>query len=185
MSRWLPLADGTGSPLDQGVTSMLLILALFLGFTAFMRLRDKGFRRLPRPAAWGAAALACACVVLAVTLPPIIRPTPASTRPSSTAHVTILTPTNDQVFHGDPASVPIRLRITGGRIVPFTSSHLVPNEGHVHLFVDGRLVAMSYGLVSRVFVLPGTHVLEAEYVAVDHAPFDPRVISTVRFRVVG
>jgi hypothetical protein len=35
-----------------------------------------------------------------------------------------------------------------------------------------------------VSVLPGSHHLQAEFVAVDHGPFDPRVLASVAFRVV-
>lgn len=179
------IADGAGSPLDQGVTSMLLIAALFFGVVALRRLRGKGFPRLPHLLAWGAASLSVACVVLAVVLPPILRPTPSSTRPHSTAHIAILSPTPGEVFHGAQVRVQVRLRLTGGTIVPFTSTDLVPNKGHIHVFVDGRIVSMTLGLDPRVWVLPGIHRLQAEFVAVDHAPFAPPVLASVVFRVVG
>jgi hypothetical protein len=179
------IADGAGSPLDQGVTSMLLIAALFFAVVAFRRLRGKGFPRLPRPLAWGAASLSVACIVLAVVLPPILRPMPSSTRPHSTAHIAILSPTSGQVFRGAQVRVQVRLRLTGGRIVPFTSTNLIPNEGHIHVFVDGRIVSMTQSLDPRVWVVPGIHRLQAEFVAVDHLPFSPPVLASVVFRVVG
>jgi hypothetical protein len=55
----------------------------------------------------------------------------------------------------------------------------------VHLVLDGKPVSMTYGLVQVVDlrdVPPGSHTLQAEYVAADHAPFDPRVTAEVRFR---
>jgi hypothetical protein len=67
----------------------------------------------------------------------------------------------------------------------FTSTNLTPDEGHVHLFVDGRLVSMSYGLDANVWIAPGTHTLLAAFVAVDHAPFNPPVQASVPFRVTG
>ena len=45
-------------------------------------------------------------------------------------------------------------------------------------------VTMTYGLGARISAAPGPHVLRAEFVAVDHGPFRPRVMATVRFRVV-
>ena len=42
----------------------------------------------------------------------------------------------------------------GGRIVPFTSFKPVPNVGHIHVYLDGKLARMSSGLVGRVDVIP-------------------------------
>ena len=80
--------------------------------------------------------------------------------------------------------VEVVLDLQGGRIVEDTSSELSPDTGHVHLVLDGRLVSMTYGLVQVVDlrgVAHGSHTLQAEYVAADHAPFDPRVTAVVRF----
>jgi hypothetical protein len=77
----------------------------------------------------------------------------------------------------------VRLRLVGGRIVPFTSTRLAPNRGHVHLFLDGALVSMSLTLVKTLDVEPGRHVLLAEFVAADHGPFDLRVRTSVTFQV--
>ena len=101
------------------------------------------------------------------------------------ARLQILSPHAGAMFHGDPASVPVRLGLVGGKIVSVTSTKLVPNEGHIHLFLDGALVSMSYALSKDLQVAPGIHRLEAEFVAVDHGPFDPRVQASVEFQVVG
>jgi hypothetical protein len=122
--------------------------------------------------------------VLAFVLPPIIRPDTFPRRPRSRAHLAILDPRGGQVLRGDPAIVHVRLSLTGGKIVAFTSSRLRANEGHVHLYLDRALVSMSYGLTQTLDVPPGPHTLLAEYVAVDHAPFDPRVEASSRFHVV-
>jgi len=183
-----PLADGAGAPLYQGVTSLLAIAAFAFGWIAFRRLRGRGFARVSRGLAIGSAVLAVVCVVLIFVLPPILNPSPTNVRPRSTATITILEPSTGQTFHaagGNYTRVPVRLRLAGGTIVPFTSTHLTPNQGHVHLYVDGRLVSMSYSLDAGVFVPPGTHKLLAEYVAVDHGPFDPPVEASVVFRVAG
>jgi len=162
----------------------LLVGAVFLGWIAFARLRNRAFLRLPRPVGWASGAAAVTAVVLALVLPPIIRPDTTSSRPSSTATISFVSPAPGQVVRGDPADVPVRVQLRGGRIVPFTSTRLVPNAGHVHLYLDGDLVAMTTALHRRVSILPGRHSLEAEFVAMDHAPFDPRVLARVRFRVV-
>ena len=43
---------------------------------------------------------------------------------------------------------------------------------------------MNYQLTDTLHdVAPGLHVLRVEFVAQDHAPFDPRVVVTVSFTV--
>jgi len=78
----------------------------------------------------------------------------------------------------------VRFRLIGGKIVSFTSTRLVPNEGHIHLFLDGALVSMSHSLAKDLQVTPGVHRLQAEFVALDHGPFNPRVQAFVEFQVV-
>jgi len=181
----LPIADGAGGPLDQGVVTYLLIGAFLVGWVAWWRLRERGFRAVPRPVAWGLAGLGAILVVLALVLPPIIRPT-VTTRPSSTATLAILSPTPGQVFHGtiaDPAKIDVQIRLTGARIVTTTSTHLRSDEGHIHITIDGALVSMTYGLDQVVESVPGNHVMTVEFVALDHGPFDPRVLAHVPFVV--
>jgi len=177
------IADGPGS-IGSTVTSLLAVGAFAAGWVAVRRLLNKGFLRIPWWGAWVSAALAVTCLVLIFILPSALQPTPAAVRPSSTAHLTILTPRPGQAFRGDPARVPITLRLTGANIVTFTSTDLRPDEGHIHLFIDGRLVSMTYGLSQKVWVAPGDHTLMAAFVAVDHAPFNPPVETSVPFRVM-
>ena len=47
----------------------------------------------------------------------------------------------------------------------------------MHLYVNNVLVSMNYGLEQDIPVQPGSLVLKAEFVASDHAPFNPRVWS--------
>ena len=89
------------------------------------------------------------------------------------------------MFRGSPVSIPVQLRLHGGTVVPFTSLRLVPNESHIHLFLDGSLVSMTTGLHAQISASAGQHELRAEFVAVDHAPFQPRVVATVTFSVRG
>jgi hypothetical protein len=80
--------------------------------------------------------------------------------------------------------VQVRLALTGARIVKITSTNLRPDEGHVHLYLDGQIISMNYQLTNVIpNVPPGQHVIRAEFVATDHAPFDPRVFAQVVFEV--
>jgi hypothetical protein len=105
-------------------------------------------------------------------------------RPSSPAVVTITQPKNGAEVTGD--TVHVVLSLTGATIVTQTTTSITPTEGHVHLFVDNVLVSMNYGLEQDLPIHPGTYVLKAEFVAADHAPFSPRVLSPeVFFTVKG
>jgi hypothetical protein len=124
-----------------------------------------------------------ACVtVLAVSAcsgqPSASQPAPTGTlgsRPASPAKVEILQPTASSTVTG--STVHIVLKLTGATIVQQTTTAIKPDEGHVHLYVNNVLVSMNYGLEQDIPVQPGTIVLKAEFVASDHAPFDPRVWS--------
>ncbi|HXI46927.1 MAG TPA: hypothetical protein VNH13_11545 [Candidatus Acidoferrales bacterium] len=103
-------------------------------------------------------------------------------RPASPATVEILQPAAGATVTG--TSVHVVLRLTGGQIVTTTTTDIRPDQGHVHLYVDNILVSMNYGLEQDIPVHPGTYVLKAEFVASDHAPFNPRVWSTEVFFTV-
>jgi hypothetical protein len=109
-------------------------------------------------------------------------PTTVATRPASTAKLTILTPRNGQTLSRQASEV--RLGLTGAKIVSQTTTHIRPDQGHIHLLVDGKLVAMNYGLDEQLPKLPpGQHLVQVEFVAADHAPFDPRVLTQAAFTV--
>lgn len=105
-------------------------------------------------------------------------------RPSSTAKLSIVTPTNGQVVQG--SSVEVVTHLEGARIIPATTTNLRPDEGHLHVSLDGGLVTMTAKLRTRLTDLTaGNHVLQVEFVANDHAPFNPRVIDKLVFEVAG
>ena len=95
-------------------------------------------------------------------------------RPRSTATVSMIEPATGAVITGDRLRV--RLELTGGRVILETKTALKPDEGHIHVLLDGKTVSMAYGLEQEVAVTKGPHLLQAEYVAADHSPFNPRVI---------
>jgi hypothetical protein len=177
------LADGAGQAANA---TLLLLGAAFIGWLAVRAIRRKALLRVPLAVAWAGLAAAVALAALALLLPSLVSPAPSAARPSSTATIHIVSPTDDQVFKGTadaPAHVLVKIRVLGARIVPLTSRRLRPDEGHVHLFLDGSLVSMTAGTAASLDAGPGTHVLGAEFVASDHGPFDPRVQATVRFVV--
>jgi hypothetical protein len=109
-------------------------------------------------------------------------PTASGNRPSSPAVVTIVEPTSGESVTG--TSVHVALTLTGAQIVSATTTNIRPDQGHVHLYVDNVLVSMNYGLEQDLPVHAGTYVLKAEFVAADHAPFNPRVWSPEVFFTV-
>jgi hypothetical protein len=112
--------------------------------------------------------------------PPSARP--AAARPSSTAELAIVSPRNGQAVAG--RTVPLKVKLGGAEIASATSTDLRPDEGHLHVLLDDRLVSMTSGLRENIpDVKPGPHLLRVEFVANDHAPFDPRVVQQVAFEV--
>jgi hypothetical protein len=109
-------------------------------------------------------------------------PTASGNRASSPAVVGIVQPTSGETVTG--ATVHIVLSLTGAQIVNATTTNIRPDQGHVHLYVDNVLVSMNYGLEQDLPVHQGTYVLKAEFVAADHAPFNPRVWSPEIFFTV-
>jgi hypothetical protein len=111
-------------------------------------------------------------------------PTPdLAHRPSTTAAVTILSPTPGEVVHG--TSVTVVIGLSGATITPTYSTSVNPHLGHIHLYLDNQLIYMQYSLSQPVPVHPGfQYSLYAEFVASDHLPFTPRDRTpTVLFRV--
>jgi hypothetical protein len=93
-------------------------------------------------------------------------------------------PGNGEIVRG--STVDLRVDLEGARIVPQTTTELAPDEGHLHVLLDDELISMTEGTRQRISdVRPGVHRLTVEFVANDHAPFDPRVIAAVVFEVRG
>jgi hypothetical protein len=176
-----------GTP-DEQVALITVVVGLWVGWAGVSRLRGRGFPRIPLPGAWALSILGLVLVIGGLTLPrQFLRPnvasaTPSGPRPSSSATITIDRPTEGEVVTGN--QVEVVMTLTGGQVVDASSTTLTPDTGHIHLSLDGRLVSMTYGLVQIVDLkglAPGSHSLSAEFVAADHGPFDPRVVTSVRF----
>jgi hypothetical protein len=108
-------------------------------------------------------------------------PTPV-TRPSSPASLEIVKPEPGEVVEGDRVEVAVEL--SRAELIDKVTTDIRPEEGHVHLALDGETVNLLAGLKETIRnVEPGTHLLEVEFVAGDHGPFDPRVLESVTFEV--
>lgn len=102
-------------------------------------------------------------------------------RPHTAAKLLIVSPTPNDVTGPD---VPVQFQVDGATVSPPQKNRLAPNEGHIHVTLDGKLVAMSFGTSTELLGLdPGPHTLQAEFVANDHLPFADRVITIVLFTV--
>lgn len=144
-------------------------------------------RSIPAKATLARVALVVVAVVVSGCSPSAapstaINPTPgassggtAGSRPTSPAVLSIVEPKAGAKIMG--STVHIVLSLEGATIVAATTTNLTPDTGHVHLYVDNVVVSMNYGLEQDLPVHAGTYVIKAEFVAADHAPFNPRVWS--------
>jgi hypothetical protein len=105
-------------------------------------------------------------------------------RPASTGKLAIEAPRNGQVVKG--SNLTLKVDLTGAKVVPATTTKITPNQGHLHVTLDGKLISMNYGLSEKLPKMSlGTHLVQVEFVASDHLPFDPRVITQAAFQVNG
>jgi hypothetical protein len=103
-------------------------------------------------------------------------------RPASTASIRILQPEPGAVVPAD--DVVVEVELTGATLVEEATTRVEPDEGHIHISVDGETITLLGGLREEVPGLePGTHLLEVEFAAGDHGPFEPPVIESVTFTV--
>jgi hypothetical protein len=179
---------------DESLSVVMVFAGLWLGWVGWSRMKGRGFLRLPTGIAYTLLAVAGVFVIGAAFFPRALFPaTPAGStasaggpRPASTATLSFTEPALDEVVSGDELDVVLDLQ--GGTIVEDASSNLTSDTGHIHLVLDGKLVSMTFGRVQAVDlrqVPAGEHIMEAEYVAADHAPFSPRVTTKVRFQTGG
>jgi hypothetical protein len=109
-------------------------------------------------------------------------PTTLAARPTSTAKLTILAPRNGQTISRQTPEV--RLGPGRGQDHPPHHHPHPTRPGPYHRLVDGKLVAMNYGLNERLPSLTRSqHLVQVEFVAADHAPFDLRVLTQAAFTV--
>ncbi len=107
----------------------------------------------------------------------------SSDRPTTDARVEITSPAPNAVTG---RIVDLAVRLDDARLVPAVQvgGRIRPDRGHLHVSVDGQLVSMPNRLRDRLPPMtPGTHTIQAEFVAADHQPFANRVVAAVTFRV--
>ena len=174
------LAHAGGAP--EFVSTGLVGLGFVTGWVGLSRLRGRGFGSLPRWSAMGLIGMAPIILVASVVVPSRLWPPPAAIRPTSTATIAFAEPTPGETETG--TTIEVRVDLEGGRIVQGSTTTLTPDTGHIHVFVDGAIVSMTYGKDQEIPIgdlAPGPHRLQAEFVAADHAPFAPRVTASVIF----
>lgn len=136
-------------------------------------------RNLALVAATAAAVVACGRGDGSESASPGLSPI---ARPSSTAQLAVLSPENGEVVRG--STVELRVELEGAKLVPQTTTDLAPNEGHLHVLLDDELISMTGKTEQQIpDVAVGSHRLTVEFVASNHAPFDPRVVAVVAFEV--
>jgi hypothetical protein len=107
---------------------------------------------------------------------------PTSKRPTSTGSITIVEPERGELVEGD--SVTVKIELEGACLLEEAQREVRPDTGHMHLTLDSEVVTLLAGLEFTIDdVGPGSHLLQAEFSAADHGPFDPPVVQTVQFRV--
>lgn len=106
-------------------------------------------------------------------------------RPTTAARIEIVEPAPNAKTGPD---VTLKMNLIGAQVVSpdKVTGPLRGDEGHIHVSLDGQLVSMNYGLEAPLAGLkPGSHSVQAEFVAVDHAPFKNRVVAAVLFQVAA
>jgi hypothetical protein len=102
-------------------------------------------------------------------------------RPATDARIQILAPTPNQETGPD---VTVQVKLFGAKEVPQVAGPIKPDEGHIHVSLDGNVVAMAYGDTQVLKgITPGQHSVQVDFVATDHIPFRNRVTAGVLFTV--
>ena len=131
--------------------------------------------------------LLCLCLLLVASCTDgttSTTPTQTINQIASTATLKILLPKDGQVVHG--STVDVKVDLENAKIVIPTTTDIQPDEGHLHILIDDRLLTMTASLDQKVpGVSPGQHLLKVEFVAGNHLPFDPPVLDEVGFKVVA
>jgi hypothetical protein len=169
----------TGEAVSTILVSGALAVVLFRPWKKVSTMSAK-ITRLALPAVLAIAVTATGCG----GAKPSSTPTGAI-HPASPVKIQIAQPTPNQVTGPD---ITLLVNVIGGKVVPATQTTVkgsVPtDQGHIHVSLDGTLVNMAYSTTQDLHGLkPGSHTLTAEFVAVDHIPFQNRPTAAVIFTV--
>lgn len=97
--------------------------------------------------------------------------------PSSNARVAITSPpANAEVKAGEPVTVEVAIK--GGELTSNTTA-TDPNLGHLHVFIDDKLVSMPSTDTYDVTLKPGDHDITVEFTAADHRSFEPPIRDSI------
>lgn len=97
-------------------------------------------------------------------------------RVASPVRIAIVAPASNEVIPG--STLHVTLTVSGGTISQGSAAPVSPTVGHLHLYLDGRLISMSYTTSTDLPVDPGSvNSLYAEWVASDHRSFTPRDVT--------
>ena len=168
----------TGEAASTIVVSLALAVLLFRPWKKVSTMSAK-LTRLALPVILAIAVTATGCG----GSKPSSSSTTTAQHPASPVKLQITQPTPNQTTGPD---VTLVVNVIGGTVVPATQTTVKGNipttEGHIHVSLDGTLVNMAYSTTQDLHGLkPGPHTLTAEYVAVDHLPFQNRPTSDVIF----
>ena len=104
-------------------------------------------------------------------------------RPTTPAILQIVSPTANEVTG---PNIVLQMKLTNAVVVPAgqVGGKIDPTKGHIHVAVDGKLISLASGIAQPINNLaPGTHTVQASFVASDHLPFANEVVTAVIFTV--
>lgn len=172
-------AHGAGGATDALSTGLLVAAGALVWWFKSLTRRSEMVKKLR----WALVPVAALAVIGAFTVTSWgPKSGPSKVRPETAARLAIVDPAPSSVTGPD---VTLRLRLDGGHIVPQSqATENVPDGGHIHTYVDNKLISMVDGLEQDLRGLPpGPHTVRAEFVAADHGPFKSRVVAAVLFEV--
>ncbi|MGH9222524.1 MAG: hypothetical protein ACRD2W_01700 [Acidimicrobiales bacterium] len=171
---------GHGGHCNAGESITSLGIGTFLGLMLFRPWRKSDMNGTAKATRWLIPGVVASLVTLGACGGDSGSSRP---RPQTAARLEITQPTPNQNV---APTFTLTLNLLGAKVVDAdkTTGPLRPDEGHIHVTLDGKLVSMTYGTSQEMKdIAPGPHNLQAEFVATDHAPFANRVIVAVAFNV--
>ncbi len=124
---------------------------------------------------------ACGAAASPSASPPTASQSPVlANRPASAAHIWFISPPGSETITGTVLHIDVG--ISGAQLTTSTSTNITSTLGHIHLYTDHALTYMNYKPTLDLPVVPGaTYAIYAEFVATDHFPFNPRIITPTIF----